>query len=27
MAREDSDVDILVRYSKTPGIFGFLKLK
>ena len=27
IAREDSDVDILVRYHKTPGIFGFLELK
>lgn len=27
IAREDSDVDILVRYRKTPGIFGFLELK
>jgi hypothetical protein len=26
-ARLDSDVDILVRYSKTPGIFSFLDLK
>jgi len=26
-ARKESDVDILVRYHKTPGIFGFLELK
>lgn len=27
MAREDSDIDILVKYSKTPGFFSFLELK
>jgi len=26
-ARPDSDIDILVRYRKTPGIFEFLRLK
>jgi len=26
-AKVDSDVDILVRYKKTPGIFSFLDLK
>jgi hypothetical protein len=26
-AREDSDIDILVRYTDAPGIFEFLKLK
>ena len=26
-ARPDSDIDILVRYSNTPGIFDFLRLK
>ena len=26
-ARPDSDVDILVRYAKTPGLFSFLSLK
>lgn len=26
-AGPDSDVDILVRYYKTPGIFSFLSLK
>lgn len=26
-ARPDSDIDILVRYHKTPGIFDFLDLK
>jgi len=25
--RDDSDVDILVRYRETPGIFGSLELK
>lgn len=27
MARPDSDIDILVKYSKTPGFFSFLELK
>jgi uncharacterized protein len=26
-ARPDSDIDILVRYRNTPGIFDFLRLK
>jgi len=26
-ATEKSDIDILVTYKKTPGIFGFLELK
>lgn len=26
-ARPDSDIDILVRYRSTPGIFEFLRLK
>lgn len=26
-ARPDSDIDILVRYRHTPGIFEFLRLK
>jgi predicted nucleotidyltransferase len=26
-ARPDSDIDILVKYHKTPGIFAFLELK
>lgn len=26
-ARPDSDLDILVRYRNTPGIFEFLRLK
>lgn len=25
--RPDSDIDILVRYKKTPGLFAFLELK
>jgi len=25
--RKDSDIDILVRYKKTPGLFAFLDLK
>ena len=27
LAKPDSDIDILVRYKKTPGLFGFLDLK
>jgi predicted nucleotidyltransferase len=27
LARPDSDIDILIRYKKTPGLFGFLDLK
>ena len=26
-ARADSDLDILVEYTKTPGLFGYLDLK
>jgi uncharacterized protein len=26
-ATEDSDIDVLVTFIKTPGIFGFLELK
>jgi uncharacterized protein len=26
-AGEESDIDILVEFSKTPGLFGFLELK
>jgi uncharacterized protein len=26
-AQDESDVDILVTFKKTPGIFGFLELK
>lgn len=26
-AREDSDVDILIRYKKTPGFFKFIHLE
>jgi len=26
-ARDDSDVDLLVSFSHTPGLFGFLGLK
>lgn len=26
-ARPDSDVDVLVHFRKTPGIFGFISLK
>ncbi|PCJ50973.1 MAG: nucleotidyltransferase [Gammaproteobacteria bacterium] len=26
-ASEESDIDILVDFSETPGIFGFLQLK
>jgi len=26
-AREDSDLDLLVTYARTPGLFGFLDLK
>jgi len=26
-ATEKSDIDILVKFTKTPGIFGFLELK
>ena len=26
-ANKDSDIDLLVRFSKTPGIFSFLDLK
>ena len=26
-ARPDSDIDILVTYKNTPGIFGFIDLK
>lgn len=26
-AKSDSDIDILVKYQKTPGFFAFLELK
>ncbi len=26
-ARPDSDIDIIVKYKKTPGLFGFIDLK
>jgi len=26
-ARPDSDIDVLVKYRKTPGLFAFLELK
>ncbi len=26
-ARPDSDIDVLVNFRKTPGLFGFIELK